>query len=509
MTDSRTKNVLKNTRMGIIARIAKMIVNFALKTLFIHLLGAQYTGLSSLFTDILTFLSFAELGIGSAITYALYKPVAENNEKKIAELLNFYKAAYRIVALIVFVTGIVLMPFLQYIVTDVPDIKEDINLIYFLYVVNTASSYLLIYKSAIFEAKQKRSVLSIIETKVLVIRLLIEGIELALFRQFIIYLITDIVLNLIQNIWIAKKADREYNYKDKTAALSKNERNEIMSNIYALALYQVAFVALSSTDSIIISSMIGTELVGFLSCYKMIYNQIISFLQQFIYGANASVGNLVTEENTEKEYQLFKDLNFAFFVLSCFCCVCLYVLTEPFILIWVGNSFQLGQKVVAVLTIDFFLNVMRQIVSMFRTANGLFVQGKFRPLIMAIINIVLSIVLAKPMGVFGVLAATVISKVLTEVWYDPYIIYKNIFKKSVKEYYWQYLKYSITIVLSCYGAYKLGEIIRIGNIYVNFILAFLICCGLSVIVIAVFWGKTKEFRNCRERVEKIIFPKRI
>ena len=122
MTDSRTKNVLKNTRMGIIARIAKMIVNFALKTLFIHLLGAQYTGLSSLFTDILTFLSFAELGIGSAITYALYKPVAENNEKKIAELLNFYKAAYRIVALIVFVTGIVLMPFLQYIVTDVPDI---------------------------------------------------------------------------------------------------------------------------------------------------------------------------------------------------------------------------------------------------------------------------------------------------------------------------------------------------------------------------------------------------
>lgn len=504
MSGSRIKNTLKNTKMGIITRISRMIVNFVIKTLFIKCLGSQYTGVSSLFTDILIFLSFAELGIGSAITFSLYKPVAENDGERISALIHFYKTAYRIVAAIVFGVGVAILPLLKYMITDVPDIKENLMLIYFLYVVNTASSYLLIYKSVIFEAKQKRFVISMIDTGIMFVRLIIESIELIIYKKFLLYLITDISLNIIQNMIIAHKANKEYDYKNKTARISKEERNKILSDIYALAMYQVSFVALSSTDSIVISTFIGTEFVGFLSCYKMLFNQIISFLQQFIYGANASVGNLVTEGNVKKEYQLFIDLNFVFFMLSLFCCVCLFILTEPFINIWVGEGYQLGRAVVVVLTIDFFLNVMRQIVNMFRVANGLFIQGRYRPVIMAALNIGLSIALVFKWGVFGVLAATVLSKLFTEVWYDPYLVYREVFRRSVIEYYIRYLEYFVTVIVGYIAAYSLCCLVNIENIYLDFVIRLLICIIVVFICIWIFWSRASEFISCKLRIKNIL-----
>lgn len=508
MAKSRTENTLTNAGMGILVRIARMIVNFIIKTLFIRCLGAQYTGISSLFTDILMLLSFAELGIGSAITFALYKPVADNNQTHISKIMNFYRIAYQKVAISVFCGGIILIPFLKYIVKDVPDISENIYLLYFLYVLNTSTTYILSYRAAIFEAKQKRAIVSQIEIIVMFLRLLLEGIVLLTLKKFILYLLIEIFLNIFQNYIIYKLSNKEYDYKNKKVHIDSKEKKKMLSDIGALAMYQIAFVVLSSTDSIIVSSMINTETVGFLSCYKMIFNQIISFLQQFIYGGSASVGNLVTEENIKSEFNLFCDLNFLFFAMSNFCCCCLFVLCESFISIWVGKEYLLGYAVVGILTLDFFLSIMLQVVTMFRTANGIFIQGRFRPVIMALINVILSFVLVIPYGVAGVLFATIISKCLTEIWYDPWLIYRLVFKAPVKYYYYRVIMYLLSVLLTCLLSFKVCFYIKMSYWIGEILLKIFVCFILSSIVVVLLWSRSSEFQSCLIRVKKLINAKR-
>ena len=506
MSSSRTENVIRNTKTGIILRFVRMIANFVLKTVFIRFLGSQYFGLSNLFSDILTLLSFAELGIGSAITYSMYEPVSNGDNYKIAALINFYRKAYRIVATIVFFAGISVIPFLDKVIKNVPDIKENITFIYFLYIVNTASSYLLIYKSVIFEAKQKRSEILSIESIYTIIRLIIECVELIIFKEYLLYLVTDIIINILQNFTISQKANGEYEHI-KDAKLEENEYKRIFHDIFALAMYQVAFVALASSDSIIISTVIGTEIVGFLGCYKMITNQLISFIQTFFYGAMASVGNLAATDNTEKQHELFNEINFTFYSIAYFCCVELFLILDNFVEFWAGNKYVLGQSVVIVLVIDFYLNVMRQIVSMFRTTNGLFVQGKYRPLFMAAINIILSIVLGIKWGVLGVLLATIISKLLTEVWYDPWIIYKNVYKKSTIEYYKQYLIYIISIVFVCAISFGICSLIHINNIIALIFVKAIIGFIVSFIIYFIMWRNTELYYKIKARAISVIHRK--
>lgn len=503
MNVSRTKNVLLSTVSGIGVRILTLILNFVLKTVFIKFLGIQYTGVASLFSDILTVLSFAELGIGSAVTYALYKPVAENDEVKIARIMNFYKSAYQMVATTVFVLGSLLIPFLDYLVKDVPDIKEDIRIIYFLYLLNTTCSYLLIYKSSILDAKQKKYEISKIEGLMVVVRLTTEFIVLVVFKEFIIYLIIELAMTIIKNLLIARKANQEYITRSKEKLDSK-EKKYIFADIGALAMYQISGVVASGTDSIIISAILGTGLVGYLSPYKMILTQITVIIQQFFNAANASIGNLaVEEEDSNKQFQLFQGIDFAVFWLMAFCSTSLYILLNPFVEIWLGAQYQLSQGIVLVLTVDFVICNLIRVVALFRTSNGLFIQGKYRPVIMTGLNIIFSILGAHVLGMFGVLLATVIARVVTQVWYDPWLIYREVFKKNVFDYFKRYICYIISIIISIVCITFLCHFINMDNLLFMFILKVIFCIVISNLVVILCWHRTDEFKECCNRIKGI------
>ena len=155
---SRTAKTVLNTVSGILNRFCNTILSFVLRTVFIYTLGIQYTGVSSVFTDILTMLSLSELGISTAIATALYKPLHDKDNSKIRKLMKFYKNAYRYIAIFIFIVGILLLPFLKYLITDIPDIKENIYLIFIFYMMKTSISYLFVYKSTILNADQKQYV---------------------------------------------------------------------------------------------------------------------------------------------------------------------------------------------------------------------------------------------------------------------------------------------------------------------------------------------------------------
>ena len=206
---SRTKKAFINTAMGIFNRFSNTIFSFALRTVFIYTLGIQYTGVSSVFTDILTMLSLSELGISTAIATALYKPLHEKDDKKIQKLMNFYKLAYRYIAIFIFCAGILLLPFLDNLITDVPDIKENIKVIFLLYITKTSASYLLIYKTTILDADQKQYIIKWYETGCTFFKYLIEIALLIIFKNFMLYLLLEVVLTITQNIIITKRAKNE------------------------------------------------------------------------------------------------------------------------------------------------------------------------------------------------------------------------------------------------------------------------------------------------------------
>lgn len=516
MNESRTRNVIRNTSAGIGVRLLSLLLNFVLKTVFIKVLGIQYTGVSSLFTDVLTILSFAELGIGSAITYALYKPVAENDEIQIAKLMNFYKNAYRYVAIVVLVAGIALVPFLGYIVREVPDIKEDITLIYLLYLANTAGSYLLVYKSAILVAKQKKYIVSCVEGVSSICRLLTESVIIVIFHEFILYLVIEIMFTFLQNYITGKLADREYTVKshDAKVMLDKAERKRIFADVKALAMYQMSGVVVNGADSVIISAFLETSLVGYISYYKLIFNQISRIVTQFFDAMNPSVGNLAVTDEADKQYRLFKNTNFAIFWLMCVSCTGLAVCVNPLIKLWLGESFLLSENIVIVLVADFFVTNMIRVVAVFRTANGLFVNGKYRPVIMAILNIVLSVMLVKPLGVFGVLLATVVSRVMTQMWYDPWLVYSNVFSKKdtacrVVEYYVAYVKYLLTIIASIILARLVtGEcvnaILQTNDSLVQLAVAVMVSIIVSNAIFFLLWGRNDNCRYIMEKFKHIV-----
>ncbi|MBR6271422.1 MAG: teichoic acid transporter, partial [Lachnospiraceae bacterium] len=289
MANSRTKNTILNAIGGVAVRIVTLLTMFITRTVFIKVLGMQYAGVSGVFTDVLTMLSFAELGIGQAITYALYKPIATGDERQIAKLMNVYKRIYTVIAIIVLSIGTALIPFLRYIIKEVPDVVEDIRLIYVFYLLSTASSYLLIYKSTFLTAAQKDYIVSRVKVLFTVIKAAVECVLLIVFRNFLIYLGFSVVANLLQNYILAKITEKHYPViKERNAEkLEPSERKKLINDVRALALYKVSGTVLNGTDSVITSSILGTVYVGILGNYNLISNNVYLFVMQIFNATSA------------------------------------------------------------------------------------------------------------------------------------------------------------------------------------------------------------------------------
>lgn len=506
--NGRLRQSVTNTWTSLLSKTLVMVCGFLLKTLFIHTLGIEYTGVSSLFTDILTVLSLAELGISMAITYALYEPLAKQDTVRIKQLMKFYQKAYRIIAGIVLAVGLALLPFLDILVTDVPDIKENIRLIFVMFVVNSSLSYLLVYKSTLLIADQKISIVSTIDGIIAVVKLIIDAVVLIVFKEYMVYLVVTLFFTLLRNIIVSSQANRHYPFllEKGNEKLPKNERKSIMSDIKALSIYKISEVVLKSTDSIIISSFLGTSLVGIVSIYRYIVSSIRSMVLQIYYAIKPSLGNAAVE-NPDGQWNNYQTLFFFSFWITCFCTVSLSVLLDPFVTWWFSGKYPLSDWVIIVMCADFFFDVMNLTSSAFRNINGLFIQGRYRPLVMVILNIVISLLLVRPLGVLGVLLGTILSRVLTQTWYDPYLIYKHVLKRSVFHYYKKLLQYFCITVLCYILVQGISLIIPVNSAVLLLFISAVMCLIIPNAVIFLLYRNTAEFHRLVSMVRSVINQK--
>lgn len=504
---SRTKNSIVNSVSAILSRGMTTLLQFVLRTVLIQFFVKEYLGVNGLFTNILTVLSLAELGVGDAIVFSMYKPLAENDNRKLHALMHLYAKAYRFIALAVAVIGGALVPFLDFLVkkkpTD-PFLLKYFVPIYLLFVLNTVVSYLFAYKRSIIIADQK---LYIANNYTVIFNIIKSGCQIVaiIFRQYIIYLVLQVFFTLITNLAISKKANRMYPFISGNAysgeKLNKSEKEVIFGNIKALIFYKIGSVSLDFSDNIIISAIFGLASVANLDNYMLITNSVQTVLFQISNSVSASIGNVVATESKEKQYSIFKVVDLINVMLYGFCSVCIFVLINPFITLWIGSGWTFPLFTVAIIAVNLYILGSMNAVWSYRSTMGLFVHGRFRPLISAIVNIIISIILGKFMmeyrglagGVTGVLIGTTITRLTTNVWFDPYIVFKHGFKSSVLPYYLNYLKNFVIIAITATITYLTVSILPNSGI-LWFIVKTILTAIISGIMLILFYCRSAEFK---------------
>ena len=491
----RVQSAAKNIAFGYIGNLTTQLLGFILRTVFISYLGDTLNGINDLYTGILSVLSLAELGVGTALNYSLYGPVARKDYEKIKSYMQLYKKAYRVIGLVIAVIGLAISPFLPYLVKQPQGVSvRDLTLYYFIFLFNTVSTYFVAYKYSLAYAEQKNYIQTntITITKMITVTLQIAVIVTT--RNFYLYLLTAAAVELIQKIFISWYLNRLYPYlKDKNVKkLSKEETGEVVTKTKALVFHKVGDVARLQTDSMIISAFINVTLVGFVGNYNMILNSVANFVNIIFNSVLSSFGNLIATESKEKQYDVFKVYRFFACWIYGFSAVGFFLLLTPFIVIWQGNEKVLAASVVACILIDYYFKGDRIVLSNFKTAAGVFEQDKYLALIQGVVNLILSIVLVQKIGLVGIYIGTIVSGLIANIT-KPFIIYKVCFEKSVKTYFLDSVKYlavlgGILMLLTGIKQFVMPQVTVL-----SFIVMFIVICVVFNGIFLLLFGRTQEF----------------
>lgn len=507
--EGRLKKSTKNMAIGMLYRVLTMITAFIVRTIFIKCLSNDYLSVNGLYSSILNMLSLAELGFSTAMVYSMYKPLAEKDYRKLSQIMRLYKRAYFIIGSVILLAGLALVPFLDLIIKNKPDI-DNLTFYYLLFLLNSVISYwFFAYRSSVLQADQKAYVISNYSSIFNLIKTVAQIIVLLVFKNFTVYLVTQMVCTILQNIAISIRAKKDYPiFNNSKEELPKEEKKKIFNDVRALMLQKISFKVLNTSDSIIISALVGINWVGLLSNYIMIEQAIVAVLSQITSSISASLGNFFAKEDKESGYLIFKRIEFMNFWLYGFSAIALITLSNPFVKIWLGDNYVLGTLVIIALFTRFFMEGYINTMSTFRSTLGLFTQGKYLPLLVASINIALSIGLSFPLGLAGVLLATPISRMCVNGWYMPLVVHRDGFNKSVKPYYAKLVFRFILLATVVALMQLISKFVFNGGVTIlNFALMTIITAILPNLIFLMIFRKTDEFKYFKNLVLSKILHK--
>lgn len=494
---TRTEYSMRNTTVALISKVTAIVMGYLLRVVFTHTLSESYVGLNGLFIDIINVLSLSEMGIGTAITFALYRPIAEGDIEKQKSLMQLYRRFYRIIVAAVAVFGCALIPFMRILVKDYSDV-DNLILIYLLYLANTICSYLLIYKKTLLDAQQKMYIGVFYQTLSWVVQDVLKMIVLLVWQNFILFLAIGIVTTLLCNLCISRAADRGNPYlRDRDIRpLPVEEKKEIFANIRAMMMHKVGAVVVNNTDNLVLSAFVGLLSVGSYSNYYLLLGSMRQILNQVYQGITASVGNLGVMEDKSHVKRVFEAAAFIGQWVYGVAFICLFELLNPFVELSFGEQFLFSERIMFVLCLNFYLNGLRNAALTFRDSMGLFWHDRYKPLLEAGLNIVLSLLLVHYMGTIGVFLGTFFSMLLTSCWVEPYVLYKHGFKCSCKGF---FLRQGLYIALMALvwlvtDAVCRAAAARTGNLWAEVLVRLVLCMAVSNVLLLLIYGRTANFK---------------
>lgn len=491
----RVKNSLKNMIGSAFSNVLTILIGLIAQRIFIKILGSEYLGLNGLFSNIISMLGIVELGVGNAIIYNLYSPLAHDEKDKIKSLMHFYKKSYRIIAAIVTIIGIALIPVLPFFIEEI-NVDININIIYLLFLADVVCSYLLSYKRSILYADQKNYIINNVHICYTVVMNTLQLVILYLTKNYYLYLGIKILMRILENLVISIIANNRYPYiKDRNVEkLDKDTEKDIFTKVKALFFHKIGTFAVSGSDNIIISKYLGLISVGLYSNYYLIINAVQTVFGQIIQATTASIGNLLVVETKEKCFDVFKRIRFLNFWIATFSCVSVFVIVDSFITIWIGKKFILSNLVLIVLVINLYQKLMRNSYGNFKEAAGIFYEDRFVPLIEAVLNILISIICCKIWGLAGVFMGTIASGLVLWCYSYPKYVYKKLFERDYLSYAKETLGYIFLFIIAACLTYGISSLISFENVYLEFISNIVICMIIPNLLLLLVFFQTDNFK---------------
>ena len=504
MKIERTKNATRNIIYGVFLKIYQLLGPFILRTIFIYTLGMEYLGLNSLFTSILSVLNLAELGVGSALVFSMYKPIAEDDTEKICALMNLYKLYYRIIGAVILVIGLILVPFIPKLISG--SVPEDIN-IYVLYLMNlgaTVLSYwLFAYKTCLFGAHQRNDVTAKVTMISSTLQYIIQAVLLIIVANYYLYLAITLVTGVFNNLYAAWKCNKMFPNYNARGHLDKSEVKVISGKVRDLFTAKLGSVVIDSADTIVISTFLGLTTLAIYNNYFYIMSSIYGFIMIIFNACMAGVGNSLIVESEDKNYNDLKKFLYIVCWIASVCTCCLLGLYQPFMKMWVGEKSMLSFNLVICICIYFFVRNINTLINMYKDAAGMWHEDKWRPLVVSLANLGLNLILVHYIGLFGILLSTILTMVFIGMPWLIYNLFTVIFKRNAVEFILKMLFYTGLVCVMCVLTYAICVNITLTGV-IGFLVKGIVIFGIANVI---FLGATflmPEFGQTKELILKII-----
>lgn len=502
MNNSRSKNALLNIVAGYISQIGILILSFIGRRIFLIYLSIDYLGVNGLYYNILSVLSLAEMGLGFVTQFFLYKPVAEGNMQLINSLLRYFRKLYIAIAGMVFTLGLLMIPFLGYIVNSkLP--QNELIVFYIILLVNSCVSYFSAHNVALLAAYQDNRVQKYVSLSVNFAVQIVHILVLLIWKNYTAYVIITLLSTVANVVIINLICDKKYPFiKEKTDAKNTIDKKLIINNVKSAFVYKIGATIVNNTDNILISIMISTAAVGLYSNYYMVVIAIQGFIAIVTTSLISGIGNLSAEDNKSRMRSIFNFMLLIYHFIAAFGGISFFLLFNDLIPIWLGKEYMLDSSTVFAIAFAFYLTNAISPVWMYREANGLFAKVKYLLLTTAVCNIIFSIILGRIWGVFGILLATSIARMITQVWYEPHILFKALFDTSPKTYWAKQGKYFFLTLLSAAVCYAVSDFLPRNIIFV--IIKAIIFFAVCALMFFAFCRKTEEFEEIKVFISRSI-----
>lgn len=478
--------------VSIFFRFFMLIGSILVRHFLILHIGNEVNGLDSLYTSLIGFLSVAELGVGSAITFCMYKPIVEHDDAKVVALYQLFTKSYLIIGAIMLVVGIGLIPFLPYLAKDYVDLNVNLGFTFFLMLFSIILSYVFSAKTSLINAYKNNYVTTTISSLGMILQYALQILAIIVTESFVAYLVCRIVAMAFQ--WVATECYSRRHYKEilkhGKESVDNETKKEIVNKVKALFMHRIGSILVNSADSIIISAFIGVVVLGKYSNYSTIAVSMSSVIALVFTPLTSIIGHtyISEKEKTEQYFQWFYFLNF---VLGVVFFIGYYAVIDDLVMILFGNNLRLSKSVSFVITVNYFVQFMRQATLLFRDATGTFYNDRWKPLFEGLLNVILSIAFVKilegvggdELGVVGVIAATIVTNLTICHIVEPYVLYKYAFEKPVKRHI--FLNY-IYILVFVAGVLAMSALMRTyENSWIELLVNGLISVGISAVIIIV------------------------
>lgn len=510
MNNTRTNNTIYSIATGIIYRIVSILAGFLSQYFYLHILGVEYLSLDGLFTSVLGFLSLAELGFSTAITAKLYKPLIDDDKNKISSLMYIYKISYICVGVFILVTGLIFLPFLKYIINFENQPQINLYFVYVLFLLNTCIPYLFFsYKGTIITADQKSY---LIDKYNIIFEILIsvtKCIILFLTKDAVVAILSEIIIRFVYYYYIARQADKlyPYIYKLNNNSFDKSLLKSLVSDIKYIFVINLFSKITNVSNSIIVSKVLGTIIIGHTYMYDKIINQTTAFVNTFTTSFIGSIGNLVNSKNDNESFEIYKQLNLVNYWICCFACVSLLCLLNPFLKMYYGNYDELGIslmkfEVLIAMVLSFYFNTISNISDSYKKAYGILSQGWQISIIGCVLCIIINVFLVRRFGIFGIYLTTLIYRYFTSYLPKTILLFKHGFKSISVNYLAHNIYRFVLLMAICLLSYLIcSKIIDRGIL--SFIEKCVVCIFVPNIILFFVYRKKKEFKLLVNRVSTI------